>query len=102
MTRPALSAVDARSAKVPAKAADPVYGTAEHREWRAAVLRRAGGQCQAQGCGRVGVRLFADHIQELRDGGDALDVRNGQALCGACHTRKTALARARRQMGRGG
>lgn len=81
---------------VPPKEADPHYRTPEHRAWAAAVIRRAGGMCQGPGCGRTGVRLFADHIQELRDNGAPLDLGNGQALCGACHGAKTARERARR------
>jgi hypothetical protein len=45
---------------------------------------------------RIGVRLFGDHIRELQDGGAALDKRNVLLRCGACHTRKTARARAAR------
>jgi hypothetical protein len=78
------------------KTADPHYLTPEHRAWRAAVIRRAGGLCQAPRCGRAGVRLFADHIRELQDGGAPLDVANGQALCGRCHAFKTVRERARR------
>ena len=40
--------------------------------------------------------LYADHIKERRDGGDLLDPENGQALCAAHHTRKTASERMRR------
>ncbi len=85
---------DTRTALPPAKLPDPHYGSTAHRDWRAAVLARAGHACQR--CGRLGVRLFADHVVELRDGGAALDVTNGQALCGACHTSKTVAARAAR------
>lgn len=85
---------DTRTALPPPKLPAPHYGSAAHRAWRAAVLTRAGHACQR--CGRRGVRLFADHVVELRDGGAALDVTNGQALCGACHTTKTVAARAAR------
>jgi 5-methylcytosine-specific restriction enzyme A len=81
---------------VPPKEADPHYRTPEHKTWAATVIRRAGNMCQSPGCGRSGVRLFADHIRELRDGGAATDPANGQALCGACHSAKTARARAQR------
>ncbi|MFT8245209.1 HNH endonuclease signature motif containing protein [Roseomonas sp. BN140053] len=94
---PRLTAIDTRTAQPAPKVADPHYATPEHQAWRAAVIRRAGGMCQAPGCGRTGVRLFADHVRELRDGGDPLDPANGQALCGAHHTAKTASERARRQ-----
>ena len=81
-----------------AKVTDPHYLTAEHQAWRAAVIARAGGRCQDPACigTAASARLFADHIRELRDGGAALDLANGRALCGACHTRKTLAARARR------
>ena len=97
--RPALSQADTRAAAPEPKAADPHYSSPEHRAWRDTVMRRAGGMCQWPGCGRTGVRLFADHIVELQDGGAPTDPGNGQALCGACHARKTAAARARRQRG---
>ena len=73
------------------------YGTPEHRAWAAAVVGRANGVCE--GCGATGKRLIADHIKELQDGGALLDLRNGQALCGSCHTRKTASERAKRAHG---
>ena len=85
---------DTRTAPSPPKQPDPYYASTAHRDWRAAVLVRAGHACQR--CGRRGVRLYADHIVELRDGGAALDMANGQALCGACHTTKTVAARAAR------
>ena len=40
--------------------------------------------------------MFADHITEIRDGGDPFDPANGQCLCGRCHTLKTNAARAAR------
>lgn len=83
---------------VPPKVVDPHYQSDEHKAWRAAVIRRAGGRCQAPGCGRTGERLFADHIVELKDGGAPFDLSNGQALCGGCHTAKTARARKARQV----
>ncbi len=93
--RPRLAARDTRTVMPAPKAAAAHYQTAEHAAWRASVIARAGGACQH--CGRSGVRLFADHVIELRDGGALLDPANGQALCGACHSRKTAAARAARQ-----
>jgi 5-methylcytosine-specific restriction enzyme A len=45
---------------------------------------------------RSGVRLIADHRVELKDGGAPLDPRNIMLRCGACHTRKTMVERARR------
>ena len=94
-----LSVMDTTIARVPPKQADPHYSSPEHLRWRTEVIRRAGGMCQAPGCGRTGIRLFADHIVELQDGGAPFDVANGQALCGGHHTAKTARARAARAAG---
>lgn len=88
--------VDTSIARPIAKEALPHYQTNDHREWSRIVIARARGMCQRPGCGRVGVRLFADHIIELKDGGKPFDLSNGQALCGSCHTTKTARARAER------
>ncbi|QTI82150.1 HNH endonuclease (plasmid) [Roseomonas marmotae] len=92
-----LPAADLRTARPPPKQASDHYGTPEHRAWAAAVLGRAGSRCQGPGCGRTGTRLYADHIVELQDGGAPLALANGQALCGACHSAKTARVRAERQ-----
>lgn len=97
--KPRLGTLDTRSAKLSPKQADPHYATAEHRAWRDAVLKRAGMRCEGvvdgERCGRGG-RLYADHIVERRDGGADLDLTNGQALCPACHSRKTATVRQKR------
>lgn len=93
-----LGTLDTRIARPAPKQADPHYHTPEHQRWRAEVIRRAGGMCQAPGCGRTGIRLFADHVVELQDGGSPTDPANGQALCGSCHTAKTARARAARMV----
>jgi 5-methylcytosine-specific restriction protein A len=42
------------------------------------------------------VRLIADHVIEIDDGGAPLDVNNGMTLCLSCHNRKTAAARIER------
>ena len=87
----------------PPKVTDAVYLTPEYRRWRAEVIRRAGGRCEARDdagmrCTKAAPihRMFADHRVELRDGGAVHDVLNGQCLCGAHHTAKTARARAER------
>ncbi len=84
------------------KQADPHYATPEHKAWSAAVFKRAGGRCQAPGCTKAWPehRMFADHIAERSDGGADFDPSNGQLLCGAHHSAKTARARAVRA-GRG-
>lgn len=90
---------------LPAKVAAPFYQSAEWLALVAALMvSRFGGRerahCEDPACkypARRGVRLFADHIVELRDGGPALDPRNVLFRCGSCHTRKTAAVRALRR-----
>ena len=94
--QPRVAAFDTRSAVPPAKQAAPIYLTREHQHWRATVIARAGGRCEWPGCNRSEPRMFADHIVELKDGGAALDIANGQCLCGSHHTLKTNEERARR------
>ena len=101
MQRPLVRAADTSIAKSAPKVVALIYQTAEYDRWREAVIARAGGRCQDRRCefpDRRGMRLFADHVVELKDGGAPFDVMNGRALCGSCHTRKTAAARARRMM----
>lgn len=95
LLKPTIRTADLRIARPAPKERAEHYGTADHRAWASAVVRRAGGACQA--CGRDHTRLFADHIIELRDGGPPLDLANGQALCGACHSTKTAKAKRERE-----
>ena len=45
---------------------------------------------------RSGIRIFGDHIVELKDGGRPLDPSNVLLRCGACHSRKTIVERAKR------
>ena len=97
--RPRIPTFDPRRVKPPPKVADGIYSTPEYRQWRAIVIAGAGGRCQDPMCtapGRRGIRLFADHVRELRDGGAPFDPRNGLARCGSCHTRKTIGERAKR------
>jgi 5-methylcytosine-specific restriction endonuclease McrA len=55
-----------------------------------------------QECGRSDVRLFGDHVHEIKDGGALLDPTNIRLLCGSCHTKKTAKTRAARMAQRHG
>lgn len=71
------------------------YATARHKQWRAKVLRRAGGLCEI--CRRYGrldaqglpvAATTAHHIKHVDEYPElAYDVRNGMALCEACHNR---------------
>jgi 5-methylcytosine-specific restriction protein A len=93
MVKPAIAKLSGRSVAMPDKVRASYYATPEHMAWSNQIRERAGFQCQQ--CGRRGVRLFADHIVEIRDGG-TWDMANGQALCGSCHTAKSVVERARR------
>jgi 5-methylcytosine-specific restriction protein A len=84
---------------------DSYYSTQQHREWRSAVYRQAGWQCEAiengQRCDKSranGDRMFADHIVERSDGG--ADLGPGMCLCGHHHTEKTNRERAKRMAAR--
>lgn len=85
-------------ARTPERRTDSHYGGQAHREWADKVIARAGGRCQASGCGRNNCRLYADHIIEKKDGGPLFDLANGQALCGSCHTTKTNRAKGLRHV----
>lgn len=73
--------------KVAPKVAMPFYQSPAWRALVAAVIKARGRRCED--CGAQGVRVFADHVVELKDGGAALDARNLRLRCGSCHGRKT-------------
>jgi 5-methylcytosine-specific restriction protein A len=86
----------ASKARRAGKVTDPFYKTARWRKVRDRYLRR---QPLCESCAARGITKQADmvdHRQEIRDGGPKLDPENLQALCWACHGRKTADARAAR------
>lgn len=89
-----VATLDTRSAKPPLKQADPFYLSPEWRTLVTLIRDARGDRCEQ--CGRTNTRLYADHVHELSDGGARLDVTNVQLLCGSCHSRKTAAARAHR------
>jgi len=95
-----VRSVDTRRVQPPAKTADPFYLSPEWRKLMADIIAERGRICEDPHCdGKThhpGMRVFGDHIVELRDGGAPLDKRNVRLLCGAAHTRKTAQARAAR------
>lgn len=95
-----VSAVDTRRVPPQAKTADPFYASPAWRHLMDEIVAERGRICEDQQCdGRThhaGMRVFGDHIIELRDGGAPLDKRNVLLRCGASHSRKTAAARAKR------
>ena len=99
---PLVRTLDTRTTRLPPRQIDPVYSTPEFQRWRAHVVARAGGQCEAIDNGyrcskaKPQHRMYADHIIELRDGGSLLDINNGQCLCASHHQIKTVAARTRR------
>jgi 5-methylcytosine-specific restriction enzyme A len=94
--------LDTSTTPLPRRQMDPVYSTPEFQRWRAQVVARAGGQCEAIDNGyrcskaRPEHRMYADHIIELRDGGAPFDLNNGRCLCASHHAIKTVATRANR------
>lgn len=84
------------------KQADAHYTTPAHEAWALAVKERDGFACvdprHDPAKPRHGVKLYADHVQEIKDAPHlALVVANGRTLCAACHGRKTHAMRQARQ-----
>ena len=94
MLVPRMQRHNGRTVELPPKKVDDWYHSQEHIAWSQEVRKRAGFVCEK--CGDNEGRLFADHINELKDGGDPLDLSNGQCLCASCHTIKTIRERATR------
>jgi 5-methylcytosine-specific restriction protein A len=98
--QPKIKTLDTRTVKPPEKTADKYYATPEHQAWRKKVLYRAGWRCEWNEDGKrcekraPTHRMIADHIVEIRDGGDPLG--EGQCLCVAHNTLKGIQARDRR------
>jgi hypothetical protein len=90
--RPRVPAVAARLTKRP-KLTDAFYSSPE---WRALVrdqIAVRGRRCEDPRCEApdVGaVKLYGDHIHELKDGGAPFDPGNVMLRCAPCHGRKTA------------
>ncbi len=61
----------------------------DSRKWRRARLQvlASDPECATEGCEQLATDV--DHIRPIRDGGAWLDRANLQALCHACHTKKT-------------
>jgi 5-methylcytosine-specific restriction endonuclease McrA len=94
--KPVLRTLPTRLKPLP-KVTESIYGSGAWREAKARVYATQPHICAH--CQRQGVRLYVDHIRELRDGGAAFDTSNLQLLCSPCHGRKTAKARGERDRG---
>lgn len=81
-------------------ATDPRYRTQRWRRLRQAALDRDGWVCTHPRC-RADLHghrnAVADHIIEVRDGGDFWSLDNLQSLCPDHHQAKTGTARAQRK-----
>ena len=93
--------------RLPEKKAAPFYLTPEWRALMDSIIAqrfgsRANARCEDPECKRPhrrGIRIFGDHVVEVKDGGALLDPRNILCRCGSCHTRKTAEVRSARLKG---
>jgi len=63
-----------------------IYNSAKWKAVRAEVLVRDAARCVQ--CDSK-ENLVVDHIEELKDGGDAYALNNLETLCKACHSIKT-------------
>src|SRR4051794_12175136 len=99
-TLPSRIADAPQRVRPPRKTADPAYLSAEWRSLIAQIIAQRGRRCEK--CGRYQgqdgrpIKVFGDHVVELRDGGVLLDESNVQILCSDCHAAKTAAIRAAR------
>jgi 5-methylcytosine-specific restriction protein A len=98
---PKVATLDTRSAKPAEHKANPFYLSKAWRDLVAAIILERGPYCEdsRHDSARTrgpGIRLFGDHIAELKDGGAPLERSNVLLRCGSCHTRKTIEARAAR------
>ncbi|TIV00211.1 MAG: HNH endonuclease [Mesorhizobium sp.] len=104
MMAPVIRTMDTRTVKVAPKTADAFYLSPEWRKLMAEIIAERGRRCEDPQCDgrthRPGMRVFGDHVVELRDGGAPLDKRNIMLRCGASHTRKTLAERAKRMAAR--
>jgi 5-methylcytosine-specific restriction enzyme A len=89
-----------RRVPLPPKKAESFYLSPEWRKFIVGLVLKRGRKCEQCGAFRNDqgepIRLFGDHIVEIKDGGALLDEKNVKILCAKCHQKKTAQARARR------
>lgn len=102
-----IGTIDTRRVKPPVKTADPFYLSPEWRTFITALIAKRGPRllaaqghlCEDPHCHarhNPTMRIFGDHVVELRDGGAPLDEANVMLRCGSSHTRKTIAQRVKR------
>lgn len=77
-----------------AKKVLPFYQSPEWKALVARVIKLRGRACQD--CGSKSGRIYADHVVELKDGGQPLEALNIRLRCATCHGAKTELRRRER------
>lgn len=89
-----------RRVPIPPKKAEPFYLSREWRDLVARLILERGRKCERCGAFRNDegepIRVFGDHVVELKDGGALLDGNNVMLVCGKCHGAKTVQARMKR------
>lgn len=96
-----IGSLAARVQSLP-KVAESIYVSPEWRALMGRIFAKRGRFCQDCGAGGKGVRLYGDHVIELKDGGEPFDEENVRIRCAPCHGRKTAGARKARALGQTG
>lgn len=95
-----LKTLDTRTARTEPKRADAFYLSQQWRTLVASIIAERGRRCEQCGksAGQDGgpLRLVADHVIEIKDGGAPLDPGNIRLLDYQCHAVKTQRARAER------
>jgi 5-methylcytosine-specific restriction protein A len=87
MQSPLVPVADLRTALPAPKQTEPIYGSQQWKQLVAKLIRERGRRCQD--CGATGGRIYADHIRELRDGGEPFAEANLRLRCARCHGGKT-------------
>lgn len=100
MLAPMIGTLDTRAATPGPKITNPFYLSPAWSRLMAEIKAERGARCEDPEHDpqkpRIGVRIFGDHVIEMKDGGASLDKANVLLRCGACHTRKTIAERAKR------
>jgi 5-methylcytosine-specific restriction protein A len=76
-----------------------VQGFYESPAWRKLRRQKLGQMPLCEICyanKRITPAVIVDHKIEIKDGGAALDMKNLQSVCHACHNKKTAAERLKR------